>query len=129
MNFVLDIGGEGRHPEAWNLNCRQLRTLGPDAGRLIPRLILGRADAIPLQDGCVDEIIVERTPLNALALAEIRRITSRNGRVVLRHARAPWSDPHRMAIKILGVPVQQAMIQRGTVLIQESRFHPILLSP
>ena len=34
--FILDIGGEGRHPDAWNLNPRKTKTLGPDRGLPIP---------------------------------------------------------------------------------------------
>jgi hypothetical protein len=61
--FILDIGGEGRHPTAWNLNPRATKTLGPDRGEPIPRLIRGRGESIPLPDRSVDVVIVEQTPL------------------------------------------------------------------
>jgi hypothetical protein len=56
---ALDIGGEGRHAEAWNLNPSPVKTLGPEKGLPIPRRIAGRANAIPLPDHSVDRIIVE----------------------------------------------------------------------
>lgn len=46
-SLLLDIGGEGSHSEAWNLNPSCVRTLGPRRGLPIPKLILGRAKTIP----------------------------------------------------------------------------------
>ena len=89
--FTLDVGGEGRHQMAWNLNPSPVKTKGVDRGRPIPRLILGRAEAIPLPDKSVDRLIVERTPLRRRALEEIGRVIMPRGCVILRHAAAPIS--------------------------------------
>ncbi|WP_164104479.1 methyltransferase domain-containing protein [Candidatus Laterigemmans baculatus] len=99
--FVLDIGGEGRHRGAWNLNPRTRRTLGPLRGQRIPRLIQGRGEHIPLPADSVDLVIVERTPLRLRALDEIRRVTKSGGWVVLRHAPAPVAHPHLPARRLL----------------------------
>ena len=63
--MILDIGGEGRHPEAWNLNPRSRKTVGKQRGELIPLLIQGRGESIPLADRTVDVLIVEA---NAVAI-------------------------------------------------------------
>src|SRR5687768_18325373 len=105
--FVLDIGGEGRHAQAWNLNPSPTKTIGPDRGSPIPRHLPGRADAIPLPDACVDEVIVERTPLSRAALAEIARVVIPGGTVTLRHAIPPGIDPHAAARNCLGAAAEK----------------------
>ena len=122
MKFILDIGGEGAHPRAWNLNPSRVRTLNPHRGTPIPRHIPGRADAIPLPDHSVDQIIVERTPLRKAALAEIVRVLQRPGSVVLRHAMATDLDPHRLARTILPGLVRQRSIWIGRQMVMESYF-------
>lgn len=99
--FVLDIGGEGRHRGAWNLNPRTHRTLGAGAGRPIPRLILGRGESIPLADHTVDVLIVERTPLRTATLLEMLRVAKPSATAILRHAITPLGDPHRLALEVL----------------------------
>jgi hypothetical protein len=99
--FVLDIGGEGRNAHAWNLNPRSLRTFGPDRGQVIPRLILARGEAIPLVDGCVDVLIVERTPLRLATLREMLRVARPSAQAILRHVVTPAGDPHRIALQAL----------------------------
>src|SRR5690606_8692491 len=94
---VIDIGGEGRHPEAWNVNPSSVKTLGPGRGEPIPRHILGRSESLPLEDASVDLIIVEKTPLRRGALEEIARVISPGGRVILRHVPLPGMDCHELA--------------------------------
>ena len=119
---LLDIGGEGRYPEAWNLNPRPTRTIGPETGSPIPNWIAGRADAIPLPDSSVTRIVVERTPLNDEAYGEITRIAVTEGRIVLRHVRPPWSDPHRRAARLWGPPIRQRLTTLAGRIVQESEF-------
>lgn len=108
---VLDIGGEGRHAEAWNLNPRAHKTVGADRGRPIPRHILGRGEQIPLPDGWVDLVIVERTPLWPGTLAEIRRVTKPAATVILRHVAADWFDPHCRAVELLAGTASRRSIE------------------
>lgn len=125
-SFVLDIGGEGRHLAAWNLNRRRTQSGGSGRGQEpIPRLILARTDAIPLADESVDLIVVERTPLRIAALQEIARVVKADGAVLLRHAITPAGDPHRVALGWLagaaerrvfahrGYQIQETIIRRG----------------
>lgn len=101
QQYVVDIGGEGRHSAAWNVNPRPCKTLGPQRGQPIPRLICGRAENMPLPDHKTDMVIVERTPLSRRALEEIKRIARPGALVVLRHARAFGRDPHLLAKEML----------------------------
>ena len=120
--LILDIGGEGRHPAAWNLNPSAVRTLGPDRGEPIPRHLLGRADAIPLPSGSVDEIIVERTPLSPAGLWEIRRVMVSGGILTLRHAIPPGIDPHAVAKTFFGVSGETEQVAVAGRTLQQTRF-------
>ena len=97
MTIRLDIGGEGRHPGALNLNRSRHKTLGPATGQPIPNLIVGRADVIPLADRSISQVIVERTPLSRQAIAEIARVIAPGGTIVLVHVPLADADRHAPA--------------------------------
>ena len=120
--FVLDVGGEGRYAEAWNLNPSAVKTFGPDRGPPIPRLIVGRAERIPLPDNSVNLIISERTPLRREAFSEINRVISTEGRVILRHALPPGFDPHREAYGLLSGQMRRRTIVTPGNRLQETVF-------
>ncbi len=119
-SITLDIGGEGRHPGAWNLNPRSRKTLGPQRGEPIPWLIRGRGERIPLADQSVDILIVERTPLRPATLTEILRVARPLARVVLRHANAHARDPHHLAVQMLHGAVEQRLTLIGRQTVQET---------
>ena len=121
--FILDIGGEGRHPEAWNLNPRTHRSLAPHRGEPIPRLIRGRGESIPLPERSVDLVIVERTPLRPATLHEIQRVAKPGSFVVLRHAALPWFDPHRIALRMLRGAVRRSTLQISGHTLRETAIH------
>lgn len=118
--FVLDVGGEGRHPAAWNLNQRRERSGASRANGPIPRLILARADAIPLARGAVDLAIVERTPLLVRALRELERVVKSGGAILLRHAITPAGDPHRVALRLLSGTADRRQFAHRGYQIQET---------
>lgn len=120
--IVLDIGGEGRHSEAWNLNPSRVRTLGPQRGLPIPNFIPGRAESIPLPNQSVDVIIMERTPLRIEALHEIRRVIRPGGTIILRHALPPIDEPHRTACELLPGCVSQSRYRISGRWMQETVF-------
>ncbi len=120
--FTVDIGGEGRHQLAWNLNPSLVKTKGSERGRMIPRLIRGRAEAIPLLDQSVDCLIVERTPLRRRALEEIRRVITPTGLVILRHAVPGGIDPHRWAVRVLAGRTRQRSVHIDGQCVQETIF-------
>ena len=117
---VLDIGGEGRHPEAWNLNPRRHKTFGPQRGELIPRWIEGRGERIPLPDATVNVVIVERTPLVPATLAEIARVASPTARIILRHVVVHHLDPHRLAVQVLRGTIERGTARIGSHTLQET---------
>lgn len=117
---ILDIGGEGRHPAAWNLNPRATKTFGPERGTAIPRHIAGRAEQIPLAAGSVDVVIVERTPLRPSALAEVRRVARPGATIILRHVIGPLGDPHRRALVELAGHVTRRMASIGNITVRET---------
>lgn len=120
--LVLDIGGEARYADAWNLNPSMVRTMGYRRGQPIARHIIGRAEAIPLRDQAVDIVIVERAPLSVAALAEIARIIKPKGIIVLRHAPMPTRDRHAIAIKFLPGVVRRRLISLDGQQVQETSF-------
>ena len=122
MICLLDVGGEGKHEIAWNLNPSPVRTLGSNRGQPIPRRIAGRAEAIPLPDNCVETIILERSPLRKSALYELARVVTPQGTIVLRHAALPSFDPHLSARAILPGRVTQRRIRIGGQILQETCF-------
>lgn len=118
--FVIDIGGEGRYVRALNVNPRRVKTFGPERGRPIPRLIVGRAESVPLPNQCADSIIVERTPLSRGALCEIARLAKLGAIIVLRHARAFGIDPHQLARRVLQGEYRRRECKIGSKSYQET---------
>ncbi len=119
---VIDIGGEGRHEEAWNVNPSALRTIGAQRGEAIPRRIAGRADALPFRDECISRVIVERTPLLRSALEEIARVIATGGTIFLRHAQPHGRDPHLLAKDVLTGEWSSRIVQLGSQIVQETEF-------
>jgi hypothetical protein len=118
--MILDIGGEGRYPEAWNLNPKSRKTLGQQRGKPIPRLIQGRGECIPLPNRTVDVVIVERTPLRLATLSEMLRVARPSARIILRHACAHRRDPHQLAVQVLTGAVEQRITMIGRQTVQET---------
>ncbi len=107
--MTIDIGGEGRHEEAWNINPSRIVTLGTNCGQPIPKLIVARADALPFSESSVNSVILERTPLTTATAREISRVVCSDGQVVLRHVPLPGRDRHQSALQILAGTTQRNM--------------------
>jgi len=122
-DLVLDIGGEGRHAGAWNVNCSLTRTLGKDAGGPIPRLIVARADALPFPDHCVKSLIVERTPVTSASAREMSRVIQADGQILLRHVPLPDRDRHAPALAILGGYAKQRSTTIHGQTVLETTIH------
>jgi ubiquinone/menaquinone biosynthesis C-methylase UbiE len=116
--LAIDIGGEGRHAHAWNVNPAATKTVGPQRGEPIPRLIRARATRLPFADASASEVIVERTPLSRAALLEIRRILAPGARLILRHVPLAHRDRHALACQLIAGKVVRttAMMGRQQVL-------------
>ena len=122
---LLDVGGEGRHANAWNLNPRSLKTLGSDKGVAIPRCILGRAECIPLPDRSVQQIIMERAPLRRAAVFELVRVIVPGGTIILRHHTDSGRNPHLMAQHLIDADFSVQQIKIGCQELQQSRFRDV----
>ena len=112
--IILDVGGEGRHPGAWNLNPSRLKTLGQERGMPIPRWIYGRIQDIPFGNGSVDMLIVERAPLMNAAARELARVICPGGTILLRHVvMRSELDPHAYVRSIICADVSQRLVRLG----------------
>jgi ubiquinone/menaquinone biosynthesis C-methylase UbiE len=118
--FIIDVGGEGRHPRAWNLNQRRERSGISRAVGPIPRLILARAEAMPLAAASVDLAIVERTPLQRATLRELDRVVKPAGLILLRHAITPGGDPHRVALAHFAGSIERRVFAHRDYRVQET---------
>ncbi len=122
MTITLDIGGEGRHPRAVNLNRYRHKTLGPKRGEPIPNLIVGHAERIPMADRSISHVIVERTPLSQRALAEIARVIAPGATIELVHVPLPDEDRHARALKMLHGKVERSHLQIAGQWVQRTRI-------
>ena len=70
-NVTVDIGGEGRHPSAINLNINVLQTINEPTPT--PNVILGSAFSLPFDDQSIDHLVVESAPFNPEEIARVLR--------------------------------------------------------
>lgn len=121
--LAIDIGGEGRHPHAWNVNPAARKTIGPESGQPIPRLVLARATKLPFADRSVSEVIVERTPLTRAALAEIERVLAPCATLILRHVPLKHRDRHALACQLIAGRVERGAATIGRQKVLETVIH------
>lgn len=100
----IDVGGEGAHAAAWNLNPSARVTMpGSTAGSPIPRLIRGSGEQMPLRDGSVAHLVLEHAPISEQTAAEIARVMARGGLVELRNPLMGGARVlHRSVLEALG---------------------------
>jgi len=122
-NISLDVGGEGRYPEFWNVNPSHLKTLGCERGEPIPRWIYGRVQSIPRDDNSVQNLIVERAPLMRVGVREILRVIRSGGTLVLPHANI--MDPHEYARSLISANVSQRLVLLGNQQVRETIFREV----
>ncbi|MBX3412496.1 MAG: methyltransferase domain-containing protein [Pirellulales bacterium] len=118
--LAIDIGGEGRHAHAWNVNTAGTKTIGRERGEPIPRLIVAHASRLPFAKASVDEVFLERTPLTRAALLEIARVVRVGGRVVLRHVPYDDRDRHALAIRLIPGAVTRGAATLGSQTVLET---------
>jgi SAM-dependent methyltransferase len=84
VTIHLDIGGEGRHVGALNVNPLSTTSTGPE--RLpIPNLVHARGEQLPFASGIADLVTVENTPIRPGMLDEIQRVLRPGGELRLLH--------------------------------------------
>lgn len=97
----IDVGGEGRHRRAVNLNPRRETTTSGVPGRPIPRLVQGLGEQMPFRSQTADVLTVENTPLRPGAAAELGRVIRSGGIIVLKHPADYAERAHRQVIEIV----------------------------
>jgi hypothetical protein len=85
LPIILDIGGEGRHIGAINLNPTPLTSTTGEPGRVIDGWVPGFGDQIPLPDHSVNQIYLENAPVSIKTLKEMRRVLAENSEIHLLH--------------------------------------------
>jgi hypothetical protein len=61
----IDIGGEGRYPEAYNLNPTSKGTVSPWANKDIPNHVCGVGENIPVPSATADYITLESVGMSS----------------------------------------------------------------
>lgn len=105
--LVIDIGGEGRHPAAINVNPGFTTTTTGRAGRPIPNLVQGVGEKLPFPARAADTIIVENAPLRPETIAELARVIKPGGAVRLVHPSEYAAKVHQAAVRAIGERVHQ----------------------
>ena len=113
--IILDIGGEGRYPEAINLNPFHLTSTTGEPGRPIPYWLEGVGEYIPLPDKSVDIIYLENTPVFQDTLREILRVIRPRGNISFYHPK-DYSD------KILTIVEKLFKGEKFHIKIQEEKI-------
>jgi hypothetical protein len=80
---VIDIGGEGRHAGALNVNPSKVTSTTGAAGRPIPNHVPFDGKRLPFADQSVDVIHLENAPIRPETIAEIKRVLRLGGDVRL----------------------------------------------
>jgi hypothetical protein len=115
----LDVGGEGRHHYAINVNPGNLTSTTGVPGRPIPRLVNGHVEKIPFASGTADGLLVESAPLRPGAAAEIARVLKPGASVRLVHPVDYGRTHHASVITALGGKHKQRVA--GDLLITVAR--------
>jgi hypothetical protein len=107
----IDIGGEGRYPEAYNLNPSSKGTVPPWTNKDIPNHVCGVGESIPVPSGTVDYITLEGVPMSPAMISEIARVIKKTGHIRLLNPKAVrdarrW---HRQVANAAGLPFPAAL--------------------
>jgi len=81
--IVIDIGGEGRHADALNVNPFRVTTTTGAPGRPIPNHVPFDGKRLPFGDRSVDIIHLENSPIRPDTIAEIKRVLRPGGEIRL----------------------------------------------
>jgi hypothetical protein len=107
----IDIGGEGRYPNAINVNPNTNTSTTGTAGRTIPNRVPGRGESLPFGARHADGISLENAPITAQTAAEIARVIKPGGSIRLVSPSDYAAVAHKRVIDaISGCNVQQSTI-------------------
>jgi hypothetical protein len=107
----IDIGGEGRYPNAINVNPNTTTSTTGTAGRTIPNRVAGRGEGLPFGARHADGISLENAPITAQTAAEIARVIKPGGSIRLVSPSDYAAAAHKRVIdSISGCNVQQSTV-------------------
>ena len=104
----IDIAGEGRYPNAINLNSGTLTSTTGVAGRPIPNLIQGVGEHLPFANGSVAGISLENTRITPQIASEIARTIQPGGSIRLFSPADYASIAHQRVISAVGGTFSQS---------------------
>jgi hypothetical protein len=111
----IDIGGEGRYPNAINVNPNTTTSTTGTAGRTIPNHVPGRGERLPFGARNADGISLENAPITAQTGAEIARVIKPGGSIRLVSPSDYAAAAHKRVIdSISGCNVQQSTVNGTT---------------
>lgn len=118
MTIHIDIGGEGRHRGAINVNPNWVTSTTGAPGRPIPNLVVARGEALPFASGVADLVTVENAPIRPGMIDEIARVLGPGGEVRLLHPAdyAISSGAHDAVAGALGLTTRTSAVQAGGTL-------------
>ena len=93
---VIDIGGEGRNPEAINININVKTSTTPPKDQNIPSLIVRLGDNAPLdfKNCSVTKVIMQGTPISNATAKEIARVIKKDGTILLENPEVYAKQAH-----------------------------------
>jgi RHS repeat-associated protein len=103
----IDIGGEGAHPEAINLNPTNVTST--NEATLIPRRVPGVGERLPFSSRTADVITLEGAPLRPGAAEEIGRVIRPGGEVTLVNPSDYATAAHQRVADVLRGNVTQTV--------------------
>jgi hypothetical protein len=107
----IDIGGEGRYPNAINVNPKTTTSTTGTAGRTIPNRVPGRGESLPFGARHADGISLENAPITAQTAVEIARVIKPGGSIRLVSPSDYAAAAHKRVIdSISGCNVQQSTV-------------------
>jgi hypothetical protein len=97
--LILDVGGEGAHKGAVNVNPGTLTSTTGKPGRLIPNRVEGVTEKIPFPSGSAAVVIVENAPIRPGAAAELARVVGKGGTIKLTHPSDYAKQAHAQVVE------------------------------
>ena len=113
----IDIAGEGRYPDAINVNHQGLTSTTGAPGQPIPHLVKSGADALPFDNSVVDKFSYENFKVTALRMSEVKRVSKPGAEINILNPKdlAIGGGDHELARSLLGgqIKSQVTFLENG----------------
>jgi hypothetical protein len=113
----IDIGGEGRYPNAVNVNPNTVTSTTGTAGRPIPNRVAGTGQQLPFGNAVADGISLENAPILPRTATEIARVLKPGGSVRLVSPADYAKVAHQRVIDAVWGHVQQTTVNGITTTV------------